>query len=300
MRLIVCGGALLNKEIQEFGQVCLCNVVQAYGLTETCAAAASQFMNTTEVGHVGCPVVSSQIKLVDWLEGNYRCTDRPNPRGEIWISGENVTKGYYKMPEKTDEDFRVVDGVRYFCTGDIGEISNDSRGVIRIIDRKKDLVKLATGEYVSLNKVEAVIKLMPIVENCCVIAQHGKSNCVCLISGNANKLAELLGQQDLSAESDRVAKKIELRRRRSNEIIDQFITQMDKSSGKLSEIINKDLTEHCLRNGLERFEIPGRFRLVKETWLPDTGLVTDSLKLKRKEIEAYYAREIAALYSTLQ
>ena len=54
------------------------------------------------------------------------------------------------MPDKTAEDFKVIDGLNYFATGDIGEMTKT--GNLKIIDRKKDLVKLSGGEYVSLNK----------------------------------------------------------------------------------------------------------------------------------------------------
>ena len=70
-----------------------------------------------------------KIKLVNWDEGNYRITDKPNPRGEIHIGGHNVALGYYKNPEKTEEDFYDSEGLRWFRTGDIGEFDED--GVIR-------------------------------------------------------------------------------------------------------------------------------------------------------------------------
>merc|ERR1712013_374311 len=81
------------------------------------------------------------IRLVDWEEGNYRVTDKPRPRGEVYIGGRNVAKEYYKMPEKTAEEFFDDDtGRRWFKTGDIGQVEEDGR--LKIIDRKKDLVKL--------------------------------------------------------------------------------------------------------------------------------------------------------------
>jgi long-chain acyl-CoA synthetase len=126
------------------------------------------------------------LRLVDWLDGGYRCTDKPNPRGEIYIGGDNVSLGYYNMPEKTKEDFHHIDGVRYFATGDIGEILPN--GVLKIVDRKKDLVKLQSGEYVSLGKVESVLKLMPYIDNCCVYANSLKHTCVCLICPNVLKI----------------------------------------------------------------------------------------------------------------
>ena len=68
-------------------------------------------------------------------------TDKPLPRGEIIIGGGNVASCYYKLPGKTEEEFfEDSEGRRWFRTGDIGQF--DQCGTLRIIDRKKDLVKL--------------------------------------------------------------------------------------------------------------------------------------------------------------
>ena len=152
---MISAGAILSKDVQEFIQVCLSPVIQAYGLTETCACATTQLPNQSSTGLVGSVVSSVEIRLVDWVEGGYRATDTPNPRGEIFVGGETITQGYYKMPEKTAEDFKVINGIRYFATGDIGEFVN---GNLKIIDRKKDLVKLSGGEYVALNKVNRLFE----------------------------------------------------------------------------------------------------------------------------------------------
>ena len=72
-------------------------------------------------------------------------TDSPQPRGEILIGGGNVASRYYKLPGKTEEEFTVDEhGRRWFRTGDIGQF--DQCGTLKIIDRKKDLVKLQFGE----------------------------------------------------------------------------------------------------------------------------------------------------------
>ena len=86
------------------------------------------------------------------LKGGYHRTDKPNPRGEILIGGDSVVIGYYKLPEQTQEAFKVDEqGIRWFYTGDIGELLPN--GTFKIIDRRKDLLKLQNGEYVSLGKV---------------------------------------------------------------------------------------------------------------------------------------------------
>ena len=121
-----------------------------------------------------------QVKLVDWEEGNYTVRDSPNPRGEIVVGGDAIAKGYYQMPEKTKEEFYEENGTRWFRTGDIGEY--DTLGQLRIVDRKKDLVKLQLGEYVSLGKVEATLKTNHLVENICVYGDPYKKYTVALVS----------------------------------------------------------------------------------------------------------------------
>ena len=91
------------------------------------------------------------LRLVNWEEGGYTVTDECGPRGEIMVGGGHVAVGYYEMPDKTAEEFREEAGTRWFRTGDIGQLHGD--GTIQIIDRRKDLVKLQGGEYVSLGKV---------------------------------------------------------------------------------------------------------------------------------------------------
>ena len=72
----------------------------------------------------------------------------------------------------TAENFYEEGGKRWFRTGDVGELHED--GTLRIIDRKKDLVKLQLGEYVSLGKVESQLKTHPLVENICVYGDSYK------------------------------------------------------------------------------------------------------------------------------
>lgn len=74
--------------------------------------------------------LSFDCYLIYFFTGEYSPFNDP-PRGEILVSGSNVSPGYWKQPEKTAEDFIVIDGIRYFATGDIGEFRKD--GSLRII-----------------------------------------------------------------------------------------------------------------------------------------------------------------------
>ena len=134
------------------------------GLTETCAGLSIADTNDDRPGVAGTPIASVEIKLESTPDvcdkGGlpYMSTDRKdvdgNPvwgRGEILVKGANVTSGYYMMEDKTRE---VYSDDGWFATGDIGQFLSD--GSIRIVDRKKNLVKLKSGEYVALEKMEMV------------------------------------------------------------------------------------------------------------------------------------------------
>lgn len=273
VRLMFSGGAPLSPETNDFIRVCMgAPVLQGYGLTETNACATLTHLDQITTGTVGPPNPLVQIKLVNWEEGNYRVTDKPRPRGEIIIGGNCVAAGYYGMPDKTAEEFYEEGGRKWFKTGDIGQIEPD--GSVKIIDRKKDLVKLQFGEYVSLGKVESVLKTCPAIENICVYGDSFKSYCVAIVCPDRRMVKEFgakFGKTELS--------------------FDSLCQDRDVTGAVLREITN-----HGNKFKLQKFEIPGAVVLVKETWDPDSGLVTAALKLKRKEIQDFYQRDIDRMY----
>lgn len=77
-----------------------CPVGQGYGLTESAGAGTITEVWDYNTGRVGAPLVCCEIKLKNWEEGGYFNTDKPHPRGEILIGGQNVTMGYYKNEAK--------------------------------------------------------------------------------------------------------------------------------------------------------------------------------------------------------
>uniref|UniRef100_A0A6G1SB85 long-chain-fatty-acid--CoA ligase n=1 Tax=Aceria tosichella TaxID=561515 RepID=A0A6G1SB85_9ACAR len=273
VKLIACGGAPLSPETHEFIQAILnVNVVQGYGLTETTASATLMDVHDLDSCVAGAPLKDVFIRLVDWEEGNYRVTDQPLPRGEVVIGGDCITAGYFRKPEQTAECYRNEDGRRWFYTGDIGEMQ--ANGNLKIIDRKKDLVKLHHGEYVSLTKVETELKGCEFVDNICVYGDSFKSHLVALVAPNPKalkKLAESLGKRSVNMK----------------ELCDD-------------KIINKKVTEAIIEYaksaGLQKTEIPTKYKLCHEEWLPDVGLVTAAMKIRRKNIQIFYQKDINNLY----
>jgi len=275
VRQMLSGGAPLSEDTQYFMNVCFCcSVGQGYGLTETCGGGTIHQTWDRTTGRVGPPIGSCEVKLVSWEEGGYTIRDKPYARGEVVIGGANVSQGYYKNPDKTAECFEVdKNGQRWFHTGDIGEFHND--GCLKIIDRKKDLVKLQAGEYVSLGKVEAALSQSPYVESICMYAESSQTYATCLVVPRAKQLKSLAASLKIETkEWEELCKKPQLKA----EVLKNL-----QAVGKAAK--------------LEKFEIPQKVTLVKETWTPETELVTAALKLKRKNISCFYQNELQAMYS---
>ncbi|KAK1163224.1 long-chain-fatty-acid--CoA ligase 4-like isoform X1 [Acipenser oxyrinchus oxyrinchus] len=272
VRMMLCGGAPLSPATQRFMNICFCCPVgQGYGLTETCGAGTITEVADYSTGRVGAPLICCEIKLRDWLEGGYTNKDKPNPRGEILIGGPNVTMGYFNS-EKVSEDFFVDEnGQRWFCTGDIGEINPD--GCLQIIDRKKDLVKLQAGEYVSLGKVESALKNCSLIDNICAYANSEQNYVISFVVPNQKKLTCLAVKKNIEGSWEELC---------NNPIME-------------GEVL-KEIKEVATSIKLQRFEIPVKVRLSPEPWTPETGLVTDAFKLKRKELKNHYLSDIDRMY----
>jgi len=188
--LLGCGGAPLNPEIMDFLRVTLvCNVIQGYGMTENCGACARVFPgDPTAAGTVGWPQPVNEIKLVDVPSMGYSVLDKPRPRGEIYVRGDNCFSEYYKsefppsrlrlnvrtsdvpVSQRTDPEAtkETIDEEGWVHTGDVGLI--DEVGRFKIIDRVKNIMKLSQGEYVALEKIENVYAACPVAQQ---IYVHG-------------------------------------------------------------------------------------------------------------------------------
>lgn len=272
VRMMLSGGAPLSEKTQRFMNICFrCPVLQGYGLTETCGAGTIQEVDDLSTGRVGAPLICNELRLRDWPEGNYTSKDKPCPRGEILLGGGNIVQGYHKMPEKTKEDFTDIDGTWYFCSGDIGQIDPD--GCLRVIDRKKDLVKLQGGEYVAVGQVETVLKMVPIVEQIYIHADSNHEFTVVFIVPSTKHLEDLAESLGVSGELEDLCK--------------------DK---KVESEVLKKLTESGIKGDLERFSLPRKIKICPEPWMPESGLVTDSFKVKRKNFVEHYKKDIEEMY----
>ncbi|KAL6498943.1 Long chain acyl-CoA synthetase 8 [Orobanche hederae] len=246
---------------------------QGYGLTETCAGAAFSEWDDPSVGRVGPPIPCCYIKLLSWEEGGYTIRDKPLPRGEVVIGGASVTAGYFNNDAKTEEVYKVdEEGMRWFYTGDIGKFHPD--GCFEIIDRKKDIVKLQHGEYISLGKVEAALMSSSLVDSVMVYANPLYNFCVALVVPSRQVLEGWANESGIKYHD--------------------FCDLCEKAEAKNE--VQQSLAKAAEAVKLDKFELPAKIRLLPDPWTPESGLVTAALKLKREQLKAKFKDELDNLY----
>ena len=148
IRLLVTGGSKFDPAVGSDLYALGFTIRQAYGLTETSAAASVSAPEDADLDTVGKPFPGVEIKIVD---------------GEIAIRGAIVMQGYHNRPDATAEVIR--DG--WFYTGDLGRI--DDRGRLTITGRKKEMIVLASGKNIYPEEIEAHYRKSPFIKEMCVM-----------------------------------------------------------------------------------------------------------------------------------
>jgi acyl-CoA synthetase (AMP-forming)/AMP-acid ligase II len=162
VRAVFSGAAPLGDELTEACRAKFnCYMWQGYGLTETSPAALCSPPESAKPGSAGVPVPNTEILLVDTENGEI--IGEPNRRGEVWIRGPQVMKGYLNRPEATAA---TVDADGWLHSGDIGYVDEDRH--FFIVDRLKELIKYK-GFQVPPAELEAVLLTHPAVADAAVV-----------------------------------------------------------------------------------------------------------------------------------
>lgn len=278
VKFICSGSAPMSAATIEFLRIATgADFVEGYGSTENIGTVTKTWWGDVKSGgKVGAPHVCAEVKLVDVPTMGYTSEDKPNPRGEICVRGDHCFKYYYKDPENTKA---AIDEEGWQHTGDVGEI--DECGRLRIIDRVKNIMKLAQGEYVALERVESMYSSCPLVAQLYVHGDSLQSYLVGLVIPDPVQLAavasKVWGTQ--VSPSDRGA--------------------LDRAAvdPKVHKEVMRALDKVAKSAGLKGFEMIKRVHISNDLLTVDNGCLTPTLKIKRKDVYNKYKQELDALYA---
>ena len=266
LRFFVGGGALLDKDLQNFYIGVGMPMYQGYGLSEATPVISSNGPEKYRFGSSGKLVEPIELKI---------CDDKGNElplgeMGEIVVKGENVMAGYWKNPKSTAETVR--DG--YLYTGDLGYMT--AEGLLYVKGRFKSLLISSDGEKYSPEGIEeAFVSLCSTVDQ--VILYNNQSPyTIALIVPNKENMKRALAEKnlDLTTEEGRKA------------AVELVKADMDKF---------KKGGEH---EGMfpERW-LPSTFAVLPEAFTEQNGMMNSTMKVVRGKVEKFYKERIDHLYT---
>jgi len=188
------------------------------------------------------------------------------PDGEVCMRGGHVFAGYFQDPAATRE---ALDAEGWLHSGDVGELDADGR--LHITDRKKDIIITAGGKNVAPQNIEALLKGIPGIAHACVVGDR-RRHLTALLTLDRESVATAAGACGSAARSPEALAADPVFRRHVEHAL---------------EAINAELA---------RFETIKRFEILADEFTVDGGLLTPTLKLRRKAVVERYADRIEAMY----
>ncbi len=254
------GAAPISTSTLEFFASIGIPIHEGYGMTETTAFASVQPYREPRFGTIGRPLPGVEVKIAD--------------DGEILLRGENMVKGYFRLPDKTAE---LYNQEGWLQTGDLGRI--DDRGFISITGRKKDLLITAGGKNVAPAEMEGYLQAIPGVGQAVVVGDR-QPYLSALIVLDPEALPALEEASGLSGLAD-------VATAASNADVKRFIEE------QMQKVCNSKVA---------RYQTIKKIQILPTVFSVDGGELTPTLKVKRNVVNDKYAKEIAAFYAggTLQ
>jgi long-chain acyl-CoA synthetase len=257
LKYAISASATLSREVAEFVDGLGIEVYEGYGLTETSPVVAMNRPGQRKLGSVGLPIKDVRI-VIDESRG-----DSPG-EGEIIVHGPNVMQGYHARPEENARAFTADGGLR---TGDLGRIDRD--GYLFITGRIKEQYKLENGKYVMPTPLEERLALSPFIKNAML---HG--------AGHAYNVA-LVVVDEAQLRAWGAASGVPL----GDVTTDERVTAL----------IGAELARQA--RDFRGYERPADFVLTTIPFTVENGLLTPTLKLKRREVLARFGAALEALYA---
>lgn len=261
IRVAYTGGEAIGPDLFDFYRSIGINLKQLYGMTETCVTVCMQRSGDVKLDSVGKPMDGVEVKIAD--------------SGEVLVRSPGLMIEYYQRPEDTAE---AIDAEGYFHTGDAGFF--DSDGHLKIIDRAKDVGRMADGTMFAPKYIENKLKFFPFIKEA-VAFGDGRASCNVFINIDMEAVGNWAERRNLpySGYADLAGQ---------NAVYDLIAECVEK--------VNADLAHDTL---LSNSQIH-RFLVLHKELDPDDDELTRTRKVRRGFIAQKYAILIDALYDGKQ
>ncbi len=262
-KLMVAGGAPIRLEVEEFFWACGMLIYTGYGMTEAAPLMTYNSPGQVRFGSVGRPMPGSRVRIVP-VEG----TDTGAGDGEIQFRGPNVMVGYWHDEAATAEAFD--DG--WLRSGDIGHFDVD--GNLVITDRLKDLIVTQQGKNIAPAPIEAELGVDPMIAHAVLVGDDRPCVTV-LISPN-------VGELEAWAEAHAIAYESHEELFAHPDVLEELRRRVEKVSTKLPN-------QEKIRD----------LRVVLGDFSMESGLLTPTLKIRRRAVEKQFAHVVEEMYERI-
>ena len=262
LEFAISGAAALPKEVAEMVDGLGIPVYEGYGLTEASPIVSANVPGHRKLGSVGRPLPGVRVEIDRTVTG-------AGEDGEIVVYGPNVMRGYHDRPDETRVVLTEDGGLR---TGDLGRL--DDEGYLYVTGRIKEQYKLTNGKYVSPGVLEERLKLSPFIADVMVCGEDRDRN-VALVVPDLPAVRTWAARAEVPADCQEP----------------EALLRHPLVIGQLAAEIQE------LSRGFRGYERIAAFSLLAEGFTQQNGMLTPSLKLKRRAIVARWREELDRLHA---
>tara|TARA_B100001029_G_scaffold108586_1_gene89639 strand:- start:5793 stop:7580 length:1788 start_codon:yes stop_codon:yes gene_type:complete len=269
----ITGAAPINPDILELFHKLDIPLFEGYGMTETSAGATIGHKGANKFGSVGKPF-AGEIRI-----------HNPNEKGdgEIQFRGRHVMKGYYNNPEATAE---TMDG-DWLKSGDLGR--KDSDGFVYVTGRLKEIYVSSAGKNIAPLVIEETMKSMPLISQCMLVGDN-RNYCTALFTLDVGAILRDKHGLDGATEVPKDP--------------NEQIAKLEELGSKLSDYTDSpdihaeiDAQVQELNKKFNNPEQVKKFTILPRDLNVDEGELTPTLKIRRKQINDNWSKEIDAMYN---
>jgi long-chain acyl-CoA synthetase len=278
LKQVISGGGSLAMHLDTFFEILGIEVLVGYGLTETAPVLSARRPWSNLRGSAGQAIPGTELKIVD---PETRKTLPTGQRGLVLARGPQVMQGYYQNPEATA---KAIDAEGWFDTGDLGLLTPSQQLVLT--GRAKDTIVLTNGENIEPQPIEDACMRSPYIDQMMLVGQDQRS-LGALIVPNLDALEQWATSQHLTLI------------RPDQADVAQTNGAIALEDDRLQALFRQELVTWVQqRPGYRPDDRIGPFRLLKEPFSMENGMMTQTLKIRRPVVAEHYAALIQGMFQS--